>query len=93
MQAVYAYRQAVQSDYQLALENIGDAFVRNLNSMEVQDPKKLETNRKWATFLFEANYEKQTPPADKDAPAEVRQAAIAAIALYHKQCQIGRAHV
>ena len=87
MQAVYAYRQAVQSDYQLALENIGDAFVRNLNSMEVQDPKKLETNRKWATFLFEANYEKQTPPADKDAPAEVRQAAIAAIALYHKQCQ------
>lgn len=87
MQAVYAYRQAVQSDYQLALENISDAFARNLNSMETPDPKKLETNRKWATFLFEANYEKQTPPADKDAPPEVRQAAIAAIELYHKQCR------
>ena len=87
MQTVYAYRQAVQSDYQLALENIGEAFVRNLNSMEVHDPKKLETNRKWATFLFEENYEKQTAPADKDAPAEVRQVAVTAIDLYHKQCQ------
>ncbi len=92
MQAVYAYRQAVESDYQLALDAIADTFVPDLNSMEPQDMKKLEGSRQWATLLFEENYEKKTISPDEEAPSDVRKAAVEAIRFYYSQKQRDSQH-
>jgi len=57
MQAIYAYMQAEGSDYLLALDQIERAFAPDLNSMVVQDRKKLEGQKKIATLLFKEWYE------------------------------------
>jgi N utilization substance protein B len=92
MQAVYAYTQAVESDYQLALDNIADTFVPDLNSMLPQDLKKLEGSRQWATILFEENYEAKAISPDEEAPADIRKAAVEAIQFYYSQQQRDKQH-
>ncbi len=87
MQAIYAHAQAMESDYQLALETIVDTFVPDLNSMQPQDAKKLEGSRQWATILFEENYVTKTISPEEEAPADVRRAAAAAINFYYSQRQ------
>ncbi|MCC9136633.1 transcription antitermination factor NusB [Pontibacter silvestris] len=57
MQAIYAYMQAEGSDYLLALDQIGEEFAPDLNSMEVQDKKLLEGQKQIATLLFKEWYE------------------------------------
>ncbi|MDJ1468726.1 transcription antitermination factor NusB [Xanthocytophaga flava] len=92
MQAIYAYTQAVESDYQLALDTIADTFVPDLNSMLPQDPKKLEGSRQWATLLFEENYKTKAVSADEEAPVEIKKAANYAISFFHTQCQKDARH-
>ncbi|MCU0354489.1 MAG: transcription antitermination factor NusB [Cytophagales bacterium] len=87
MQAVYAYTQAVQSDYQLALDSIAGTFAPDLNSMLPQDNRKLEGSRKLATLLFEENLEAKAVPVQDDTPNEVQKAAADAIDYYYRQCQ------
>lgn len=57
MQNIFAFFQCRQSDYHLALELIKEEFAPDLNSMEVQDPVKLEEDRKAASALFVQSYE------------------------------------
>ncbi len=57
MQAIYAYKQAVGSDYLLALDHISEDFAPDLNSMEVQDRKLLEGRKQIATLLFKEWHE------------------------------------
>ncbi|MCX2740469.1 transcription antitermination factor NusB [Pontibacter anaerobius] len=82
MQAIYAYQQAVGSDYLLALDQINEDFAPDLNSMEVQDKKLLEGKRQMATLMFKEWYEKQeydSEGADKEAIDAVNRA----IAFYN----------
>ncbi|PTX22324.1 NusB antitermination factor [Pontibacter mucosus] len=82
MQAIYAYQQAVGSDYLLALDQINDDFAPDLNSMEVQDKRLLEGKKQMATLLFKEWYEKQefdTEGAGKDVVDAVNRA----IAFYN----------
>ncbi len=85
MQAVYAYQQAVQSDYQLALDTIANTFLPDLNSMQPQDARKLEGSRQWATLLFEENYRNPPFTTSDDVPADIRKATTTAIAYYYQQ--------
>ncbi|WP_229733827.1 transcription antitermination factor NusB [Pontibacter amylolyticus] len=57
MQAIYAYKQAEGSDYQLALDQIAEDFAPDLNSMEVQDRKLLEGRKQIAQLLFKEWHE------------------------------------
>ncbi|AKD02890.1 transcription antitermination factor NusB [Pontibacter korlensis] len=82
MQAIYAYQQAVGSDYLLALDQISEDFAPNLNSMEVQDRKLLEGKKQMASLMFKEWHEKQeydAEGADKDAIDAVNRA----IAFYN----------
>ncbi|GHA63919.1 hypothetical protein GCM10007389_15710 [Pontibacter akesuensis] len=77
MQAIYAYQQAVGSDYLLALDQISDDFAPDLNSMEVQDRKLLEGKKQMATLMFKEWYETQQfdeEGADKEAISAVNRA-------------------
>ncbi|QNF34378.1 transcription antitermination factor NusB [Adhaeribacter swui] len=77
MQAIYAYMQAEGSDYNLALDKIEADFAPDLNSMEVQDRKKLEGQKKIATILFKEWYDTRqfdTEETDKEVLAAVNNA-------------------
>jgi transcription antitermination protein NusB len=85
MQAIYAYKQAEQSDYYLALDFIQSTFAPDLNSMQAPDYKRLEGNRKMATLLFEEHFQERKPVQDEEATQEVNQATTEAINYYHTQ--------
>ncbi|MFD2999753.1 transcription antitermination factor NusB [Pontibacter toksunensis] len=79
MQAIYAYKQAVGSDYLLALDQIGEDFAPDLNSMEVQDRKLLEGRKQIAILLFKEWYETQqfeTEESDKETIDAVNRAIV-----------------
>ncbi|MBL0741581.1 transcription antitermination factor NusB [Chryseolinea lacunae] len=60
MQNLFALQQCKDANYELCLENIAEAFLPDLNSMEVQDKPALNAQKKKATKLFEtafANHE------------------------------------
>lgn len=77
MQAIYAYMQAEGSDYNLALDQIDDAFAPDLNSMEAQDRKKLEGQKRIANLLFKEWYDTRqfdSEETDKEIVAVVNNA-------------------
>ena len=85
MQTIYAYKQAEQSDYHLALDLIQSTFAPDLNSMQAPDYKRLEGNKKMAGLLFEEHFQRQQPVNDEDATEEVNKATTEAINYYHTQ--------
>jgi N utilization substance protein B len=75
MQNIFAFFQCRQSDYHLAMDLIREEFKPDLNSMEVQDPEKLEEDRKAASALFADNFEeKQFVGSEKHSPVQVNSA-------------------
>ncbi|WP_245539556.1 transcription antitermination factor NusB [Pontibacter roseus] len=79
MQTIYAYMQAEGSDYLLALDQIGEDFAPDLNSMEVQDRKLLEGKKQIAQLLFKEWYETgqfETDETDKDIIDSVNRAVV-----------------
>lgn len=84
MQAIYAYTQAVGSDYLLALDAIEETFTADLNSMVVPDRKKLEGQKKIAQLLFKEWH--QTGQFDpEEADKDIRAAVNEAMLVYQKQ--------
>ena len=93
MQNLFAYFQCRQSDYHLALDLIKEEFAPDLNSMEVQDPVKLEEDRKAASGLFVKSYETKTL-ADANQHSEVQvKAAQDAIVYYDKLTKQDLSHL
>jgi N utilization substance protein B len=88
MQALYAYDQAVSSDYLLALDRIGEAFQPDLNSMVPQDRRLLQGQQKMAEVGFrewhKAGGAQQPEELDNK---EVTDAVKDAIGYYQKQVQ------
>jgi transcription antitermination protein NusB len=76
--------QAEGSDYLLALDQIGEDFAPDLNTMEVQDRKQLEGRKQIATLLFKEWYEKREFDAE-DAEKEIVDAVNRAIVSYENQ--------
>ncbi|MBT9392127.1 transcription antitermination factor NusB [Hymenobacter sp. NST-14] len=77
MQALYAYHQAVGSDYLLALDRIAEAFVPDLNAPEAQDRKLLQGQRKLAEVIFREWHktgEQPEPTDDADMNDAVKEA-------------------
>lgn len=53
MQSLFALQQCKDANYLLCLDQINDAFLPDLNSMEVQDKQLLNSQKKTAAKLFE----------------------------------------
>ncbi|GAB2945828.1 hypothetical protein GCM10027048_08630 [Hymenobacter coalescens] len=88
MQALYAYDQAVSSDYLLALDRIGEAFQPDLNSMVPQDRRLLQGQQK----MSEAGFREWHKAGGTEEPEqldnkEVNDAVRDAIGYYKKQVQ------
>jgi N utilization substance protein B len=56
MQALYALYQSKESNYELGLEEIAEAFLPDLNSMEVQDHDLLKKKREIASAAYEKSF-------------------------------------
>ena len=85
MQTLYALRQAVYSNRQLALDGISDQFQPDLNSMKPQNRQQLEGHRKLASLLFEEGLKLNETAQDDDAPKAVLDAANSALDYYQNR--------
>ncbi|MEJ1236659.1 transcription antitermination factor NusB [Chryseolinea sp. T2] len=58
MQSLFALQQCKDANYELCFEQINEAFLPDLNSMEAQDKTLLAANKKEASKLFETAFAK-----------------------------------
>jgi transcription antitermination protein NusB len=80
MQAMYALHNATQANYELAKDQIAEAFLPDLNSMQVQDRRKLEGMKQLALMAFEENF--AGAPSAETIPTEALVAANTALIGY-----------
>ncbi|QNE41228.1 transcription antitermination factor NusB [Hymenobacter sp. NBH84] len=85
MQALYAYHQAVGSDFLLANDRIADAFAPDLNSPEPQDRRKLQGQRKLAEVIFREWHKTGSEPEQQPDDADVHEAVRDAMKYYQQQ--------
>jgi N utilization substance protein B len=57
MQSLFALQQCKDANYELCIDQIGDAFMVDLNSMEVQDKTLLATQKKTAIKAFQKAFQ------------------------------------
>ncbi len=57
MQAMFAYEQCREANYNVSLDAIDSAFQQDLNSMEIRDPVTMDVNKAEAIKLFKKNVE------------------------------------
>ena len=82
MQTMFAYRQCREANYSLALEQFGETFSPDLNSMEFQDKDQLKSDHKESLILFKANFENHAFKGD--AESKVEKAVQEGISDYHQ---------
>ncbi|SHI46880.1 NusB antitermination factor [Hymenobacter daecheongensis DSM 21074] len=86
MQALYAYHQAVGSDFMLANDLIAEAFAPDLNLPEAQDRKLLKGQQKLAEAVFKEWHKAgSAAEVEKQDDREVNEAVAEAIKYYQKQ--------
>ncbi|HMP98330.1 MAG TPA: transcription antitermination factor NusB [Cyclobacteriaceae bacterium] len=56
MQALYAFEQCKEANFQRCIERIEEAYLPDLNSMEPQDKKQLDKDKKQAISLFKKKF-------------------------------------
>ncbi len=83
MQSLFAYKQCKKANYNLALSQVHDAFLPDLNSMEVQDKKLLKEQNKEATALFKKNYKKKDANVFEGSANEINEVVMQAITYYY----------
>ena len=99
-QTLYAFQQCKHSNANLAQDFIREAFLPDLNSMEVQDRSLLKKEASRCIEVFTKNIDKVQLSLDKGDNEKVKETAVKAISFYNKSnkkdqefLQIGRAHV
>jgi N utilization substance protein B len=85
MQALYGYRQCKEASFHVAIERIGEKFLPDLNSMEKQDPVKLNEEKSAAVALFKNYHDSNNPIKDMSINPKVRQVVSDAVTFYQKQ--------
>jgi N utilization substance protein B len=84
MQHVYAYKQCQRSNYELAFQQVHDAFEPDLNSMEVQDRSRLREERERTVQLLTRLFAGE--PVG-EAEEKLLKTAKDALDRYEKQCR------
>ncbi|WP_215225182.1 transcription antitermination factor NusB [Echinicola shivajiensis] len=86
-QNLYAYEQCKASNLNLAKDYIRDAFLPDLNSMEVQDKAQLKKDAETTIALFSKNLNNKALIAAGDYGTKIKSIAIKAVNLYHQYNQ------
>lgn len=84
MQSLFALQQCKDATYELCLEKAGDAFVPDLNSMEVQDKAMLQQQRKESIKVFEKAFAEDHGKVEHDND-KIAKAVQNALKFYHEQ--------
>ncbi|MBX9850733.1 MAG: transcription antitermination factor NusB [Cytophagaceae bacterium] len=91
MQSLYALKQSETANYHNALAYFDEFFAPDLNSMEKQDIKQLNQNKKLASSIFQDFFEKDVNRFD-EAPADIRKAIDTALDQFNNQLQKDKKH-
>lgn len=83
MQSIFAYEQCKEANYHLALENIAEAFLPDLNSMEVQDKKLLKESGIEAEKLFKELYRSKPKKVTEGPTDKINEVVKDAIKEYY----------
>ena len=84
MQSLFALEQCKEATYELCLEQISDAFLPDLNSMEVQDKTLLGQQKKHAIKSFEKAFAAGETSVDEEDP-KIKKAVNSAFQYYKTQ--------
>lgn len=84
MQSLFALHQCKEASFELCLEKISDAFLPDLNSMEVQNKELLNQQKKTAIALFKKNFEEGIFKADHEED-KIKKAVNSAFVFYTAQ--------
>jgi N utilization substance protein B len=87
MQAIYAYYQAQNSDYELAQDLIRQEFEPDLNAMEKQDRSQLKRDASLAITIFEQSYSSKEVVTHPKATPKINHSVAKAIDFYYKSLQ------
>lgn len=85
MQSIFAYEQCKEANYHLAIEQITNSFLPDLNSMEVQDKPLLKASGNEAVKLFERDYKKKPVKVTEGSSTEINKVVKREIAIYYTQ--------
>ncbi len=85
MQSLFAYKHCKKANYNLALNQLSDAFLPDLNSMEVQDKKLLKEQGKEAEKLFKANFKSKDANVFEGSAPKINEEVMSAISYYYTQ--------
>ena len=92
MQTLYALRQSRMANYGIAIENIRESFLPDLNSMEVQDPVKLRELGESAVEIFKSHYLDASYLSAGSADERIDDAVNDAVRYYHTSNDKDRKH-
>ncbi len=85
MQSLFALQQCKEANYELCLEKINEAFLPDLNSMEVQDKPLLNAQKKKAAKLFESTFAKHEETSVDHEDAKIKKVVNECFVFYAKQ--------
>ncbi len=85
MQSLFAYKHCKKANYNLALNQLSEAFLPDLNSMEVQDKKLLKEQDKEAVRLFKAHYKSKEANVFEGSTPKINEEVMSAISFYYGQ--------
>jgi len=87
MQSIFAYEQCKEANYHLALDQIAEAFMPDLNSMEVQDKGLLKEQGMEATKIFNARYKEKGKRVKDSDTDKINKVVNDAIKGYYAQLE------
>ncbi|TDB65113.1 transcription antitermination factor NusB [Arundinibacter roseus] len=90
VQALYASQIATEADRLLAIDEIAEAYLPDLNSMLPQNREKLEGLKRLSIMTLGELIKKGQPSTDEELPFEVIQTARRAFETYTRQTQRDR---
>ena len=87
MQSIFAYEQCKEANYHLSEEQVANAFLPDLNSMEVQDKTLLKALRDEAVTLFGSVYLKNPKKVTNGSTPEINKVVKKEITAYYAQLE------
>lgn len=84
MQSLFALQQCKEATFELCQEKIAEAFLPDLNSMEVQNKELLTQQKKEAIDLFKKSFSEGLSKVTHD-DAKIKKAVNEAFVFYHAQ--------
>lgn len=85
MQAVFAFQTGKEAEYNIALREIEDHFLPDLNSMEVQDKEQLDRDKVQAAVAFKKAFKESVDALDDEVPNSTKNLISQGLVGYENQ--------